>query len=96
MYERRKYRARHILVEDIDDAEYILERLSSTHKFEDLAREFSECDSLHNGGDLGVFYSGQMDGVFEKAVHNLEEFEISKPIKTKHGFHIIQRLPVKL
>lgn len=87
-----RYRARHILLEDIEDAEYVLEKLASGEKFEDLAREMSECDSAEKGGDLGSFVSGQMNPEFEKAVYQLKEGETSAPVETEFGFHIIERL----
>lgn len=89
---RRVYRARHILVEDLEDAEYVLEKLKEGESFEDLAKELSECDSAEKGGMLPKFRSGQMVGEFERAVHNMEIGSTSEPIKSEHGFHIIQRL----
>lgn len=90
---RRKYRARHILVEDIEDAEYVLEKLADGEDFATLAKELSECEaSAHKGGDVGTFRSGQMAAEFERAVYHLEIDEVSKPIKSDFGFHIIQRL----
>ena len=86
------YRARHILLEDREDAEYILEKLSAGEKFEDLARDMSECSSAAKGGDLGRFSSGQMNPDFEKALFHLKEDETSDPIETEFGFHIIERL----
>ena len=86
------YRARHILLEDLEDAEYIIEKLSAGEKFEDLARDMSECDSAIKGGDLGHFSSGQMNPEFEKALYHLKEGEISSAIETEFGFHIIERL----
>lgn len=89
---RRKYKARHILVEDLEDAEYVIKKLNEGEDFAKLAEQLSECDSSSNGGVLPSFRSGQMVGEFEKAVHHLEEGELSRPIKSEHGFHIIQRL----
>ena len=88
------YRARHILLEDIEDAEEVLVRLSEGDKFEDLARDVSECDSSEKGGDLGVFYTGDMVPEFERALYHMEVGEISKPVKTKYGYHIIEKLKV--
>ena len=90
---RRKYRARHILVEDIEDAEYVLEKLGEGEDFAILAGELSECEtSAPKGGDVGIFRSGQMIAEFEKAVHNLKIGEVSKPVESELGYHIIQRL----
>ncbi|MBK24490.1 MAG: peptidylprolyl isomerase [Halobacteriovorax sp.] len=91
---RRKYKCRHILVEDLEDAEYVLEKLSEGEEFFNLAKDLSECDSAKNGGLLPSFRSGQMAAEFERAVHNMEIGETSKPIKTEYGYHIIQRLEI--
>lgn len=88
------YRARHILLEDIEDAREVLEKLAAGEKFEDLARDVSECESAAKGGDLGVFYTGDMVPEFERALYNMEVGELSKPIETKFGFHIIEKLEV--
>jgi parvulin-like peptidyl-prolyl isomerase len=88
------YRARHILLEDIEDAEDVLEKLADGESFEQLAREVSECESGKNGGDLGVFYTGDMVPEFERALYHMEVGEVSKPVKSKYGFHIIEKLEV--
>lgn len=90
----KRYRARHILLEDIEDAEYVLEKLSEGEDFSDLAKELSECDSSSKGGDLGLFVSGQVVPEVERAVYNLKENEVSSPVQSEYGIHIIQRLPL--
>ena len=59
--------------------------------FGELAREFSDCPSGTQGGDLGSFGRGQMVPEFENAVFNMEIGDLSKIIKTDFGYHIIQR-----
>jgi parvulin-like peptidyl-prolyl isomerase len=86
------YKAKHILLEDEEDAIYILEQLDSGVLFADLALEYSECDTAKNGGNLGRFSSGTMDAEFERALFHLEIDKVSKPVKTKFGYHIIIRL----
>ncbi len=86
------YRARHILLEDEEDALEILRYLQDGQKFEDLAKEYSECDSSLKGGNLGRFPAGTMLAEFERALYHMKAGKTSKPIKTKFGFHIIQRL----
>lgn len=86
------YRASHILISDLDDAQYILDKLKGGDVFEDLAREFSECDSAENGGHLGQFPQGTMDAAFERALYKMKTGETSSPVKTKYGFHIIKKL----
>lgn len=92
---RVKYNAMHILLEDLEDASEILGMLENGENFKDLAKEFSSCPSSKDGGQLGEFLSGTMVAEFEKALYHLEINQISKPIKTKYGYHIIKRLQLK-
>ena len=88
------YRARHILLEEIEDAHEILERLNSGESFEVLAKDYSECPSAEKGGMLGTFSSGSMVAEFERALYQMKEGEVSGPVQTKFGFHIIEKLKV--
>lgn len=84
-----QYRASHILVDNEDKAKNVISRLNE-EKFEDLARELSSCPSSQNGGDLGVFASGQMVPEFDQALENMDKGEISEPVKTQFGYHVIK------
>ncbi|MCT4643113.1 MAG: peptidylprolyl isomerase [Bacteriovoracaceae bacterium] len=86
------YRARHILVEYKEDAEYILKQLNTGMDFEKLAKDYSECSSSEEGGNLGKFPSGVMVPEFERALYNMKVGQVSEPIRTKFGYHIIERL----
>lgn len=68
----------------------IKERLDNGDKFEVLARQFSEDGSASNGGDLGWVNPGDTVPEFEKAMNALKVGEISQPIRTPFGWHIIQ------
>lgn len=68
----------------------IKERLDNGEKFEVLARQFSEDGSASNGGDLGWVNPGDTVPEFEKAMVALNIGEISAPIRTPFGWHIIQ------
>lgn len=84
-------KARHILVEDEAKAKEVKSKLDAGEKFEDVAKEFStDTASAANGGDLGWFGAGQMVAEFEEAAYALEVNKISDPVKTEHGYHIIQ------
>ncbi|MHA1263716.1 MAG: peptidylprolyl isomerase [Candidatus Helarchaeota archaeon] len=86
-----KVRASHILVEKLSLAQEIREDLEAGADFRKLAAEYSTCPSKKRGGDLGVFGKGEMVPEFEKAVFKMQIGEISEPIKTKFGYHIIRR-----
>ncbi|MCP4704813.1 MAG: hypothetical protein GY865_09410 [candidate division Zixibacteria bacterium] len=63
--------------------------------FAELAEIFSEDNSASNGGDLGWFKQGQMVGPFDSAVFAMEVGEVSQPIKTQFGYHVIKLLGTK-
>ncbi|QED47127.1 peptidylprolyl isomerase [Cytobacillus dafuensis] len=84
-------KARHILVDDEKTANEVKKKLDEGAKFEDLAKEYSkDPGSATNGGDLGWFGPGKMVPEFEKAAYALDVNEISAPVKSEHGYHIIQ------
>lgn len=83
-------RARHILVKKEEDALDMVERINRGEEFSTLAREHSQGPSGRNGGDLGYFPKGQMDKNFEETAFSLETGEISAPVKSSFGWHIIK------
>ncbi|MGA7179135.1 MAG: peptidylprolyl isomerase [Thiobacillaceae bacterium] len=93
--------ARHILIkpsELVSEADaknrllQIRERLENGQKFEDLARQYSEDASASKGGDLGWVNPGDTVPEFEKAMDALKPGELSQPIQTPFGWHLIQVL----
>ena len=70
----------------------IKERLENGIKFEDMARQYSEDPSANNGGDLGWINPGDTVPEFEKTMKQLNANQISDPIKTPFGWHLIQVL----
>ena len=83
--------ARHILVEDEETAKEIKAKLDAGEDFAELAKEFStDPGSGAQGGDLGWFTVGTMVPEFNDAAYALEIDEISEPVQSEHGFHIIQ------
>ena len=86
-----RIRASHILVKTEAEAEKVLERLKRGEKFENIAREVSiDSESARNGGDIGYFSRGQIVPEFEKAAESMKIGEISGPVRTRFGYHIIK------
>lgn len=88
-------RASHILIEEGADADEtmaeIQERLAAGESFADLAREYSiDTVSAEEGGDLGYAGRGIYDEAFEEALFALEEGEISEPVRSSFGVHLIR------
>lgn len=84
-------RASHILVEKLSHANKVLDELDAGKDFRKLAAQYSNCPSKKKGGDLGFFGRGKMVKEFEKAVYAMKVGDISDPVKTKFGYHVIKR-----
>jgi foldase protein PrsA len=84
-------KARHILVADEKTALEVKQKLDAGEKFEDVSNTYSTDEAAKAaGGDLGWFGPGAMDPDFEAAAYALKKDEISAPVKTSFGYHIIQ------
>ncbi|MCB2252309.1 SurA N-terminal domain-containing protein [Pseudomonas chlororaphis] len=98
-------RAAHILIEVNDKVneaqakakiEEIQARLAKGESFEALAKEFSQDPgSANNGGDLGYAGPGVYDPAFEEALYALNKDQVSAPVRTAFGFHLIKLLGVE-
>jgi peptidyl-prolyl cis-trans isomerase C len=85
-----RVRARHILVATEKEAIDIEAKLAKGDKFEALAKQYSLDGSKDYGGDLGYFTAPEMVKAFSDAAFTLKVGEISKPVKTDYGWHIIR------
>ncbi len=97
-----KVEARHILIKVAEDADTetvekaksqameIYEKAAKGEDFAKLAKEFSQGPSKTSGGYLGSFQRGQMVKPFEEAAFAMKAGDISKPVKTRFGWHIIK------
>ncbi len=100
-------RARHILfrlppnptkkeVEEARKKALKVEKLAKSGKdFAKLAEKYSQGPSAKKGGDLGYFTKGMMVKPFEKAAFSMKKGEISDPVRTRFGFHIIKIVDIK-
>ena len=87
---KKEYNASHILVETETEAEELLLRLKSGADFSELAKTYSTGPSGAQGGNLGWFGQGAMVPTFENAVIKLKIDEVSVPVQTQFGWHLIK------
>jgi peptidyl-prolyl cis-trans isomerase C len=85
-------RASHILVEAKENAQAIVEEVRGGGDFAEVARRESTGPSASAGGDLGYFEKGQMVPTFAEAAFALEADEVSDPVQTQFGWHVIKRV----
>ena len=85
-----KVRASHILVETEEEAKDLLQKIEEGADFGELAQEHSLCPSKRDGGDLRFFGKGMMVKPFEDAAFSLEVGQVSEPVQTQFGWHLIK------
>ncbi|HOK62743.1 MAG TPA: peptidylprolyl isomerase [Soehngenia sp.] len=84
-------KASHILLDTEEEAKDVLAKIQSGESFEDLAKEYStDTATAANGGDLGYFGKDEMVEEFSNAAFALNVNEVSEPVKTTYGYHIIK------
>ena len=87
---QEEVRARHILVDGEDEAKAILEQLKGGADFAKLAKEKSKDPGAAEGGDLGYFTKDQMVPEFADVAFKMYPGQLSNPVKTQFGWHIIK------
>ncbi|MBX3018821.1 MAG: peptidylprolyl isomerase [Bdellovibrionaceae bacterium] len=83
----------HILVAQKYQAEDLERRLQEGADFEELARKHSSCPSSARGGDLGAVDDRRLVDDFREALEPLAVGQISGPVRTRFGYHLIRRNP---
>jgi peptidyl-prolyl cis-trans isomerase C len=84
-------RARHILVDSEEKAKEIYEKIAHGADFTEMAKQYSkDPGSKDDGGDLGYFTRGRMVPQFEEAAFKLEKGEVSLPVQSQFGWHLIK------
>ena len=86
----QEVRARHILVETEDEAKAVLAELKKGTDFAEMAKLKSKDPGSAEGGDLGYFTKDQMVPEFSDAAFKLEKGQLSDPVKSPFGWHIIR------
>ncbi|WP_239423952.1 peptidylprolyl isomerase [Snodgrassella communis] len=94
------YHVQHILLKNDNDItrkliEQIAQQARSGASFEQLARQYSQDGSAQNGGDLGWIIDGETVPPFEAAVKTLRPGQISLPVRTQFGWHVIRLVDVR-
>ena len=90
MSEEQEVRARHILVEKEDEAKAIAADIKKGADFAEIAKQKSKDPGASEGGDLGYFTKDQMVPEFAEVAFKLEKGQVSDPVKTQFGWHIIK------
>lgn len=85
-----KVRASHILVQTEEEAKDLYEQIQNGADFAELAMEHSLCPSKRDGGDLRFFGRGMMVKPFEDAAFDMEVGQVSEPVQTQFGWHLIK------
>ena len=85
-----KAKARHILVDSLEQCEKLKSDILAGTDFAEAAMEHSSCPSGLQGGDLGEFGPGQMVPEFDKVVFSADLNEVQGPVKTQFGYHLLE------
>ena len=82
--------ARHILVDSLEICEKLKDEIAGGADFAAVAREYSNCPSGKQGGELGEFGRGAMVKEFDEVVFSAPVGEVQGPVKTAFGYHLLE------
>ncbi|UXH46318.1 peptidylprolyl isomerase [Rossellomorea vietnamensis] len=89
--QKEQVEASHILVDDEKTAQEVKKKLDAGGDFAELAKEYStDTSNADSGGELGYFGKGEMVTEFDDKAFSMKKGEISEPVKTEFGYHIIK------
>jgi foldase protein PrsA len=89
--QKEQVEASHILVDDEKTAQEVKKKLDDGEDFAELAKEYStDTSNADSGGELGYFGKGEMVTEFDDKAFSMKKGEISEPVKTEFGYHIIK------
>lgn len=91
---KAKFIVSHILLEQKFEAEDVLRKMDEGLSFKEAAMKFSKCSSARSGGTLGVFKASRFHESFSEAVELLPMDQVSKPVRTPFGYHLILKTPL--
>lgn len=91
----KTYTASHILIDDLDKANEVYKEIENGLDFKEAAKKYSKDPSAASGGSLGTFPKGVMVKEFQDGLDSLKIGEISKPVKSQFGYHLIYLEDVK-
>jgi peptidyl-prolyl cis-trans isomerase C len=83
-------RASHLLVDSEEQCKQLREEILAGKDFAEVAKAVSKCPSGRDGGDLGFFGRGRMVPEFDQAAFNMPVGEVSEPVKTQFGWHLLK------
>ncbi len=93
--DKKEVKISHILVETQEKAIDIQQEIKEGKSFEELAEKHSLCPSKENKGDIGYNMRGRLLPEFEKAAFKLNNKEVSEPVKTQEGWHLVKIYDIK-
>ncbi len=82
--------ARHLLVDTEELCLELKAKIEAGADFAEIAREYSNCPSKAQGGELGTFGPGQMVAEFDSVVFSAELHQVQGPVKTQFGYHLVE------